>query len=131
MIRTLLHPIRYGLSRLREGRKETRRSSRWNEVRDGFLVRHPVCEACGCGLRLQVHHVMPFHLHPELELDESNLITLCMGPNECHLRIGHGGSWGAYNPRVRIHAERFASVPSDHPETREAILETCRVARLK
>ena len=26
-----------------------------------------------------------------------------MGPNECHLRCGHGGSFRAYNPNIREH----------------------------
>jgi 5-methylcytosine-specific restriction endonuclease McrA len=47
---------------------------------------------------VQVHHKKPFHLHPELELDPANLVTLCMtSSNECHLRIGHSGDFKAYN----------------------------------
>jgi hypothetical protein len=54
---------------------------------------------------LQVHHILPFHLNPQLELDPSNLITLCMGKLECHLIIGHGGDYKDYNPSVVKHAE--------------------------
>jgi len=89
------------------------RSSRWTEVRNNFVKKHPVCEACGTSAALNVHHVEPFHVRPELELDESNLITLC---REHHFRIGHDPdgpwrpkkpSWLASNPMVRFHAEQF------------------------
>jgi hypothetical protein len=46
----------------------------------------------------------PFHLHPELELDPKNLITLCMSRKECHLQIGHGDDFKAYNPNVETDA---------------------------
>ena len=48
-----------------------------------------------------MHHVIPFHLDPAKELDRTNLIVLCMAyPQECHLQIGHGGYFKAYNPNV-------------------------------
>lgn len=39
-------------------------------------------------------------MEPSLELSPQNLITLCMSPKECHLRIGHGGSFKAFSPTV-------------------------------
>jgi hypothetical protein len=78
--------------------------------------------------KLQVHHVKPFHLLPELELDESNLISLCMGPNECHLFIGHGDSFRCYNPNVREDAEKFMKASFDD---RKKIIGEARKARLK
>jgi hypothetical protein len=42
--------------------------------------------------------VIPFHIRPNLELDPSNLITLCRGH---HLYVGHNGNWKLWNPRVR------------------------------
>ena len=49
---------------------------------------------------LNVHHVKPFHLFPDLELDAGNLITLCeRGAFSCHWIVGHGGrDWRDYNP---------------------------------
>jgi len=76
-----------------------KRSSEWPKVEKEFRVKHPVCEACGSSKNLNVHHKKPFHLYPELELEPSNLITLCMD-KECHLKLGHGGDWKAYNPHV-------------------------------
>lgn len=58
---------------------------------------------CGGKDKLEVHHIKPFHLHPELELDPSNLIVLCEsggGGLNCHLAIGHLGSYKSFNVDV-------------------------------
>ena len=76
-----------------------KRSSEWPKVEKEFREKHSICEACGSSKNLNVHHKKPFHLYPQLELEPSNLITLCMD-KECHLKLGHGGDWKAYNPHV-------------------------------
>ena len=77
------------------------RSPQWPKVEKAHLEVQPVCACCGSKVHLNVHHIMPFHLHPELELDPTNLITLCMDPaRECHLKIGHGDNFVDYNPNV-------------------------------
>ena len=78
------------------------RSSEWSAVRKGFARKNPSCAVCG-NRRIQVHHVVPFHKAPELELEESNLISLCQGllTNRCHLLFGHLGSWRSWNASVR------------------------------
>lgn len=63
------------------------RSGSWPRVRREHLQREPACAACGRSKDLEVHHIVPFHQRPELELEESNLITLCGDP--CHLVFGH------------------------------------------
>jgi 5-methylcytosine-specific restriction enzyme A len=78
-----------------------RRSSKWRSVREQHLKEHPRCEACGDDKNLEVHHLKPYHLFPELELEKSNLMTLCchgIGGMNCHLVYGHCGAWVAYNP---------------------------------
>lgn len=86
------------------------RSPQWPRVEREFKTTHPRCEACGTGKGLlAVHHVMPFHINPRLELDPANLITLCeawIGGNKCHLRIGHLGNWKKWNPNVRADAAK-------------------------
>ena len=100
-----LHTIQ---SRLREKKKEKHRSPDWRKVRDEHLEKFSECAACGSKKDIQVHHIKPFHLHPELELNPKNLITLCMSSKwECHLTIGHGGSFKAYNPNVIEDAKKF------------------------
>jgi hypothetical protein len=73
------------------------RSPKWPAVRAEFVRLHPTCAACGSWSALNVHHVLPFHQRPDLELDPSNLITLC---REHHFRIGHDpdGPWKPARP---------------------------------
>lgn len=76
------------------------RSSQWPIVRHVHLREHPTCEVCGGTDTLEVHHIRPFHLHPELELEPANLMTLCeSGKNGivCHRAIGHLGNYKSFN----------------------------------
>lgn len=88
----------------------TPRSPKWRSVREKFLKQSSICEGCALDFNLEVHHIIPFHIRPELELDESNLITLC---RDCHWNIGHLRDWSLSNPFVRSDAkaylERFTS----------------------
>ena len=129
MLKEFFKPLRYVTSRIREKRKSKKRSSEWDEVRDAFVLKNPFCAACGSTKKLQVHHILPFHLHPELELDLKNLIVLCMDVNECHLEIGHGGSFRHYNPQVVVHAKRF--LMESEPDARQFIIEHSRMIREK
>jgi 5-methylcytosine-specific restriction protein A len=77
------------------------RSPHWPAVEHAHLKLHPFCAACGGHEQVQVHHRKPFHLHPELELDPNNLISLCEHPSHaCHFVFGHLLDWHAYNPEV-------------------------------
>ena len=79
------------------------RSDKWPAVRAAHLRDEPRCRWCGGAADLEVHHVEPFHVKPELELDPNNLLTLCMAKGrECHYRCGHKGeSWLVFEPRIR------------------------------
>ena len=81
------------------------RSSRWAAVRGAHLKRNPTCAACGTKEKLEVHHVHPFHLFPNLELEPSNLLTLCETGGNCHLFIGHHKLFKSYNLQARKDAE--------------------------
>lgn len=81
------------------------RSSRWPAVRGAHLKRNPTCAACGTRDKLEVHHIHPFHIYPELELVGSNLLTLCETGGNCHLMIGHLKHFKSYNIAVRKDAE--------------------------
>ena len=88
----------------REGVKlDKARSGHWAALRKEHLKKEPCCQWCGGTYKLQVHHIRPFHLHPELELDPDNLITLCQVPEtDHHLDIGHNGNFvTGYNLNVR------------------------------
>ena len=85
-----------------------KRSKEWNKVRKQHLINNPFCAACGETKKLEVHHIKPFHLYPELELDPDNLITLCETASNgiiCHLCIGHRGNYKDCNPNVKQDAE--------------------------
>ena len=76
------------------------RSPEWRVVRKQHITKFPFCALCGSTKILEVHHKKPFHLHPELELDPSNLITLCeSGKNGivCHRAFGHLGDYKSVN----------------------------------
>jgi hypothetical protein len=97
-------------SHIREVGKTHLRSPKWRTVRNNFLKENAVCACCGSDQDIQVHHVKPFHLYEELELDPTNLISLCMSKEECHLRVGHADSFKCYNPNVRIDAEKMKTL---------------------
>lgn len=85
-----------------------RRSSRWPATRKKHLLSYPFCAACGTKKYLEVHHVRPFHLFPELELDPANLMTLCESTSHnCHLMFGHLLDWSCWSPSVREDAAAF------------------------
>jgi hypothetical protein len=92
------------------------RSTKWPAVEKEHLKREPACVVCGHkGKGLNVHHILSFRLHPELELDDGkdgsgtdgNLITLCGEEGRCkaHYWLGHCGEWSGWNPHVREDAK--------------------------
>jgi hypothetical protein len=92
--------------------KRFTRSSKWPAVRHHHLVLNPRCAACGGIKALQVHHIIPFDDRPDLELDYTNLITLCMAYYDCHLHIGHGGNYSFFNPNVVTASALIRTNPS-------------------
>lgn len=85
------------------------RSPEWPALERAHLQQEPACRACGYrGPGIQVHHIKPFHLYPQLELDPNNLITLCeVRGRDHHLLLGHLDDWESYNPNVREDVKRF------------------------
>lgn len=85
------------------------RSTEWHRVAKEHLRREPACMACGYkGRKVQVHHIKPFHLHPKLELDPDNLITLCEARGrEHHLLLGHLDAWDSFNEHIRADVKHF------------------------
>lgn len=73
------------------------RSPSWRKVRKEFIKECDRCEVCETKKRLEVHHIKPYHLFPELELELTNLITLC---RRCHLLFGHLDNWRNFNNEV-------------------------------
>jgi len=107
----------------REYKKNQVRSPQWQHIRKEFINKNPICAACSSKLLLQVHHITPFHENPSLELDENNLITLCIY-NLCHLKIGHGTSYKTYNPNILKHIKLIKEGKSLE-EIRELAIKEC------
>jgi len=79
------------------------RSGEWRAVRMAHIRDSPECIACGKREQLYVHHIIPYHVNPKLELERSNLATFCF---DHHLGIGHNGNWKHYNLRCVDDAAR-------------------------
>ena len=86
-------------------KKNSKRSPQWRKIEETHLSQHPTCAFCGGKEGINVHHVLPFELFPDYELQPDNLITLCA---KHHLDRGHLGRWDWFNPLVRSDAEQWA-----------------------
>ena len=87
--------------------KGQKRADNWLEFRDAYVRDNPCCVICGARKKLQVHHIVPFHIAPDLELDRTNLLTLCVNKKHginCHLLVGHLGNYRKTNPNVVLDA---------------------------
>lgn len=89
------------------------RSPKWSSVRKEHLKQNPNCAACGKNKKLEVHHIKPVHTNPELELDPSNLITLCADP--CHILFGHLMDWKSWNTNVINDTSVYLSKVKNRP----------------
>lgn len=94
-------------SATRDLRAKRKRSPKWRALQKSFLIKNNECAACGSKKQLQVHHILPFDDYPELELQENNLITLCMSEKDCHLLIAHGGNFRRYCPNVKKYVDQL------------------------
>ena len=73
------------------------RSPEWKEVRKLHLDYQHECQACKKKSNLEVHHIVPVHINRTLELEPSNLLTLC---DRCHLVFGHLSDYKSWNENV-------------------------------
>ena len=87
----------------------SKRSPKWARVRKAHLKANPRCAVCNSKKKLEAHHIIPFHMRPDLELDRTNLITMCESKKtlNCHLIVGHFGNYKKINPEVRRDAKYF------------------------
>ena len=90
------------------------RSSLWYGVAKAFRARpgNNECACCPHKTTLNVHHIRPYHLHPELELEPTNFITLC---RVCHLLLGHLDNWHSFNVGVQKDAAGIAHKIATRP----------------
>lgn len=88
------------------------RSPEWKNVRKLHLDREGECQACGKNKQLEVHHIVPVHADRTLELDPSNLITLC---ERCHLLFGHLCDFKSWNEDVVKDCANFSHKVRNRP----------------
>ena len=104
IIQNIKDKIKYGKTR----------SPEWSSVRKKHIGLNPTCAVCGSTKKVEVHHKKPFHLHPELELDPDNLISLCEGKEFssviCHLTFGHLGNYQDVNPDIEATAKTMKTI---------------------
>lgn len=96
----------------------SKRSGEWPRVRAEHLVKNPNCAVCNGKEKVEVHHKKPFHLHPELELNPANLISLCEAKTNginCHLLVGHLGNFHSLNDSVVSDAAAWNQKISTRP----------------
>lgn len=91
------------------------RSPRWPALRRRWLASNPACLACGAKDGVEVHHIFPVHVAPNLELDELNLATFCR-PH--HLYLAHLGDWDSWNPTCLSDARRWLAKVRNRPYKR-------------
>ena len=84
------------------------------DVRKEHLKKASGLRSCGGRKEVEVHHIRPFHLDRALELEPTNLITLC-NHLRCHLLIGHLGSYRSWNVDVRKMAASMLRLIANRP----------------
>jgi len=87
--------------------KGQRRSSKWRKIRAAHIKKNPRCNCCGLKTKVEVHHIIPFSIAPDLELNPENLMTLCENKKwgiNCHLLVGHLGNYRRINAAVAVDA---------------------------
>ena len=62
-------------------KQKSQRNKAWAELSRKLRTETPYCQKCGSVSHLQVHHLLPRKLYPELLLEEWNLVVLCP---RCH-----------------------------------------------
>ena len=89
------------------------RSPEWKTVRKLHLEREGCCcQACNKNSKLEVHHIIPVHINRTLELDPSNLITLCY---RCHLVFGHLSDYKSWNENVVKDSSDYSKQVKNRP----------------
>lgn len=73
-----------------------------SKAKKAYLQDNMQCVLCGAEANLEVHHIVPVHLAPELACDPNNFITLCdYGNKGCHYKFGHLCCFTKFNPKIQ------------------------------
>lgn len=83
--------------------KGAKRSPKWRKLRKVFITQYPLCFVCRSKKKVEVHHKIPFHIAPDLELKAENLVSLCENKRFgicCHQLLGHLGNYRRINVSI-------------------------------
>jgi len=73
-----------------------------NKAKRLYIKDNRQCVLCGCTRNLEVHHIIPVSVCPELACEPLNFMTLCdTGNHGCHCHFGHLGAFIRFNPRLQ------------------------------
>ena len=73
-----------------------KRSGKWTSFRKRHIK--DKCEVCKRTKRLELHHIVPFWVSPDIELDPLNVVTL---DRRCHFAFGHFFNWRDWNINIK------------------------------
>ena len=89
------------------------RSSQWSQTKRDFEILHPkICPVCGTKKKIELHHLKPFHLSPELENDFNNLMWGC---RDHHYFVYHLMSWKSFNINAKEDAKVWLEKIKNRP----------------
>jgi hypothetical protein len=95
--RETLHPL--------DPRSLEGRSPKWRALQQRFVREKKCCFITRLRVDLEVHHKIPYHVRPDLELEWDNL---CLLTRPVHYLIGHHCNWAYYNQNFEEEAARLA-----------------------
>jgi len=96
------------------------------KAKKAYLKQFPECAICGNNKSLEVHHIVPVHIDPNIATSEKNFITLCDISNQsCHRWFGHLGDFkNKYNLQIREFAIFTRWFIESKDSTRKFIIPT-------
>lgn len=85
-----------------------------NKAKALYLKDNKQCVLCGALDHLEVHHIIPVSVCPELACEPLNFMTLCdYGNAGCHCHFGHLGSFIKYNRYIQEYVMQCRKFYSD------------------
>ncbi len=87
--------------------KRLTRSSKWPSFIKKIKKEVGRCAVCAKRKGLEGHHIRPFHIYPDLELNPDNITILC---RRHHFILGHLEYWKSYNPQMAETISYFRSL---------------------
>lgn len=91
-----------------------KRSPRWRGVRNANIKKN--CECCGKKgtllKPLNLHHILPYHISPEDELNPKNFLTAC---RSCHYLLCHLRNWKSWDSEIEENSKELLSRIENRP----------------